>query len=305
MSKIGCLALRHLFQLGDFFDIHFQKQDISSLNVRSNIPYINDGDRGHLLDIYGPKDADENTPTVVNIHGGGLFAAYKEVARSFNFRWAKRGYNVVAISYRRLPDVTLPDQLRDVFTSLTYVREHAEELGLNMENVFLTGDSAGALLSLFALAINNAEALQDAFGLAPHGINFKAANAVSIMLDTVRNDMLKTLKTSILSEEDEEKPFAKYVKDPASMIAETTLPPLFLVTSAEDLIRNDTLKYKKLLDAAGVPNRLIDEPKGKTHKLVHVFPVKYSAYEESERISGEVNRFFREVMKDGNKSENN
>lgn len=299
MSKIGCLVLRHLFQLGDFFDIRFQKQDISSLRVRSDIPYIPDGNHGHLLDIYGPKDADENTPTVVNIHGGGLFAAYKEVARSFNYRWAKRGYNVVALSYRRLPDVTLIDQLRDVFAALSFVREHANDFGLNMKYVFLTGDSAGALLSLFALAINNSEALQDAFSLAPHGIDFKAANAISIMLDTVRGGVLGTIGDNILSAEDRDKPFAKYVKDPARMIPETTLPPLFLVTSEEDLLRNDTLKYKTLLDAAGVPNRLIDEPKGKTHKLVHVFPVKYSAYEESERISTEVHAFFRSTMQEG------
>lgn len=298
MSGFGCLALRYLFQFGDFFDIHFQKQDISSLSVRRDLPYIADGNRGHLFDVYGPKDADATTPTVINIHGGGLFAAYKEVARSFNYRWAKRGYNVVALSYRRLPDVTLPDQLHDVFAALSYVREHAQTLGLNMNDVFLTGDSAGALLSLFALAINNSEPLQNAFGLAPHGIGFKAANAISVMLDTVRGDMLKTLGTSILREADENKTFAKYVKDPALMIPETTLPPTFLITSAEDLIRNDTLKYKKLLDAVGVQTRLIDEPKGKTHKLVHVFPVKYSAYEESERVNGEVNAFFRSFIRE-------
>ena len=233
MSKFGCLALRHLFQFGDFFDIHFQKQDISSLSVRRDLPYIADGNRGHLFDIYGPKDADETTPTIINLHGGGLFAAYKEVARSFNFHWAKRGYNVVGVSYRRLPDVTLIDQLRDVFAAFTYVRDNAEPLGLNMNDVFLTGDSAGALLSLFALAINNSEPLQNAFGLAPHGIGFKAANAISIMLDTVRDDMLGTLKTSILSNADENRPFAKYVKDPALMIPETTLPPMFLITSVD------------------------------------------------------------------------
>ena len=40
MSKLGCLALRHLFQLGDFFDIHFQKQDISMLDASYDVPYL-------------------------------------------------------------------------------------------------------------------------------------------------------------------------------------------------------------------------------------------------------------------------
>ena len=77
------------------------------------------------------------------------------------------------------------------------------------------------------------------------------------------------------------------------------------MTSAEDLILSDTLKYKRLLDDSGVETRLIDEPKGKTHKLVHVFPVKYSAYEESERISGQVSDFFREVLNREAQSQNN
>lgn len=100
-------------------------------------------------------------------------------------------------------------------------------------------------------------------------------------------------------------PLVPYIQNPSLLIGKAILPLLFLVTSAEDLIRDDTLKYKKLLDNAGVENRLIDEPKGKTHKLVHVFPVKYSAYEESERISGQVSDFFREVLNREAQSQNN
>ena len=304
MSKSGCLALRHLFQLGDFFDIHFQKQDISMLDATCDVPYLDDGDRGHLLDVYRLKDS-TGVPTVINIHGGGLFAAYKEVSRSFNYRWAKRGYNVVSLSYRRLPDVFVIDQIRDIFAALRYVRGHADELGLDLEHVFLTGDSAGALLSLFTLSIESSDELQQIFGVEPSGIRFKAANAISIMLDTVRGSILGTIKDNLLRDTDKDKPFAAYIQNPSLLIDKATLPPLFLVTSAEDLIRDDTLKYKKLLDKAGVENRLVDEPKGQTHKLVHVFPVKYSAYEESERISGQVSDFFREVLSRETQSQNN
>ena len=181
----------------------------------------------------------------------------------------------------------------------------SEALGPDLEHVFLTGDSAGALLSLFTLSIKSSDELQQIFGVQPSGIRFKAANAISIMLDTVRDGILGTIQDNLLSETDKDKPFASYIQNPSLLIDKATLPPLFLVTSAEDLIRDDTLKYKKLLDNAGVENRLIDEPKGKTHKLVHVCPVKYSAYEESERISGQVSDFFREVLSREAQSQNN
>ena len=66
MSKLGCLALRHLFQLGDFFDIHFQKQDISMLDASYDVPYLGDGDRGHLLDVYRLKGKTADAPTIIN-----------------------------------------------------------------------------------------------------------------------------------------------------------------------------------------------------------------------------------------------
>ena len=101
MSKAGALIWRKLFETGDARRLAKQVQDLSDLAITWDIPYIDEGERGHLFDIYRLPDAPAGAPVVVNIHGGGLFASYKEVNANFNYEWARMGYTVASISYRR------------------------------------------------------------------------------------------------------------------------------------------------------------------------------------------------------------
>ena len=51
MSKLGVLIGRKIFESGDAKRIAKQEQDKSDLVLQKDTPYLNDGDRGHLLDI--------------------------------------------------------------------------------------------------------------------------------------------------------------------------------------------------------------------------------------------------------------
>lgn len=76
MSKLGVLLFCRIFESGDARRIAKQKQDISDLIIQKDIPYLKDGDQGHLFDVYRPPSADEHAPVMINIHGGGLVASY-------------------------------------------------------------------------------------------------------------------------------------------------------------------------------------------------------------------------------------
>ncbi|MBR2282184.1 MAG: alpha/beta hydrolase, partial [Spirochaetales bacterium] len=160
MSRVGVLTFRRFFEFNDAKRIAKQKQDISDLAIRKDIPYIDDGEQGHLLDVYSLHGTDENAPIMINIHGGGLFASYKEVNANYNYEWARMGYRVVSISYRRIPETTLWNQIGDVMAAMRYIEKNRAELGLNLDRCYLTGDSAGALLCLFVLALHGSRKLQ-------------------------------------------------------------------------------------------------------------------------------------------------
>lgn len=293
MSRIGVLAWRWIFESGDAKRLAKQKQDLSDLIIQKDIAYRDDGDQGHLFDIYRLPDTDETAPVMINIHGGGLFASYKEVNANFNYEWARMGYRVVSISYRRIPETTLWHQIDDVMAALRYIDKNSAQLGLNTKRCFLTGDSAGALLCLFALAVNNSNTIRKDFGIQGTDIHFRACGLISIMIDTQRKGMLHALSDQVTGRSDVGKPYEKYLLNPASLIGMFEMPPVYQATSSEDLIREDSLKVERLLAEAGTEHILKDFAKGTDRKLVHVFPVAYPMYPESREVFREMDAFFR------------
>lgn len=296
MSKLGVLLWRHIFESGDRRRLAKQTQDLSDLRITRDLPYIDDGERGHLFDLYALPDLPDDAPVLINIHGGGLFASYKEVNVNFNYEWARLGWRVVSLSYRRIPETTLRRQIEDVMAALRYLGEHAAALHLNLSRCVLTGDSAGALLSLFAMSINGSEKLQRAFGIAGVGFSFRAAGLISVMLDTQRHDLMRAINSVITDRDDAGKAYEPYLLDPAKLLFEAALPPLFLVTSAEDLIGRDTLKLDRLLTERGFAHALQNFPKGTERKLPHVFSVMYPMYPESREDFKQMDAFFREAL---------
>lgn len=294
MSKLGVLVWRWLFETGDRKRLAKQVQDLSDLRIRRDIAYLSDGDRGHLFDIYELPDLPVDAPVMVNIHGGGLFASYKEVNANFNYEWARMGYRTVSISYRRIPETALWHQVDDVMAAMRFLASHADELGLNLDRCYLTGDSAGALLSLFVLALSGSDELRQDFGIAETGIAFRASGFVSIMLDTQRKDLMRAISNVVCGKDDRDKPYERWLRDPGSMVAAAQLPPLFLVTSEEDLIQKDTLKLEGLLKAAGKGYELLNFPKGGERELIHVFSVSYPMYPESHEVFDKMSAFLLE-----------
>ncbi len=296
MSKLGVLIWRHIFESGDEKRLKTQLQDLSDLHIVRDIPYLNDGERGHLFDIYELPDLPEEAPVLINIHGGGLFASYKEVNVNFNYEWARLGYRVVSLSYRRIPETTLWHQIDDVMAALRFLKAHEKEYHLNLDRPVLTGDSAGALLSLFAISINGSEALQEAFGIKGADMSFRASGLVSIMLDTQRRDLMSAINSVITEKADQGKPYEKYLLDPALLLEEAKLPPLYLVTSEEDLIGKDTLKFDRVLTERSMKHELLKFPKGTERKLVHVFSVMYPMYPESREVFSKMDAYFKEAL---------
>ena len=292
MSRMGVLFWRKVFESGDAKRIAAQKQDISDLVIQKDIPYLDDRDRGHLFDLYRLPDTDETAPVMINIHGGGLFASYKEVNAHYNYEWARMGYRVVSISYRRIPETTLRHQIDDVMAALRYIAAHCAELGLNPDRCFLTGDSAGALLCLFAMSINNSTVLQREFRIRGAGIQIRACGLISVMLDTQRRDIMCAINNQVTGRKDHGKPYLSYLRNPVTLIGKAPLPPVIQVTSAEDLIHKDSIKLEKALTAAGKEHVILDLPKGKERRLVHVFPVCYPMYPESREVFAAMDGFF-------------
>lgn len=97
--------------------------------------------------VYRNKGA-KNRPLVLNIHGGGFVSGDLD---NDNIRASVIAKNVpctvVSVGYRLAPESVYPAQLNDCLAALEYAVDHADELGIDTDNIGLFGTSAGGCIA--------------------------------------------------------------------------------------------------------------------------------------------------------------
>ena len=117
-------------------------------------------------------------PLIIGVHGGGFvdfclfepcYVKYSDKVLTPNF--TSRGFATVSVQYRltspfdfKLPKIkdemlkeTHYKAAQDVRDAIKYIFENAEKLGIDTENVFLVGTSAGAITVLHAAFLDDEE----------------------------------------------------------------------------------------------------------------------------------------------------
>jgi arylformamidase len=115
-------------------------------NVKSGIPYADDGHARHVLDIHSPAKVG-NLPVVFWIHGGGWQQGDKTQVKLKPQWFTEKGFVFVSTNYRLLPEVDMDTLIRDVAKSLGWVSKHIAEHGGDPRRVLVAGHSAGAQLA--------------------------------------------------------------------------------------------------------------------------------------------------------------
>ena len=93
------------------------------------------------------SDENRKYPVIVSVHGGGWFYGDKELYSHYCCLLAERGYVVVNFNYRLSPQNKYPAAIEDVAYLIRYIHENAQTLGIDMDNLYMVGDSAGAQLT--------------------------------------------------------------------------------------------------------------------------------------------------------------
>lgn len=272
-----------------------------------NVPYASDGLPAHRLDIYRPRKAGgQKLPVIVNVHGGGLIIGCKEFNRYFCANLCKKGYLVFSVEYRLVPDCLFFDQCRDVFAAMDFIGEHLAEYSGLPDRIFAVGDSGGACLLTYCLAMQNSRTVAKAAGamsspayeaagadFTPSFLPVKAAGFISGMFYTTRFDKIGLfLPNYLFGKGYKHSAFAPYVNPEHPDIIKA-LPPCYLVTSHKDHLRNYTLQFEKALSHYHMPHKLHDFPPDK--KLVHAFSVFEPFLKESDETLQEIAEFFQSI----------
>lgn len=111
------------------------------------------------FDVYLPARA-EAAPVIFMVHGGAWKWGDKEMSRVVDAkvaRWVSRGFILVSINYRMLPEAAPDVQLQDVARALAVAQGKAPSWGGDPQRFVLMGHSAGAhLVALLGAAPQHA-----------------------------------------------------------------------------------------------------------------------------------------------------
>ena len=260
---------------------HLDAQILPSGVTRvKDLPYIHDNTAEHLLDIYTPEHVNNQSdraalPVIIDFHGGGLYYGTKENNECRDMYLAKEGFAVVNANYRLVPEVSFLDQLADATAVFSWVAQHSAEYHFDLNAVFATGDSAGAALALYAVAANNTPLLAIRWGLTSAKLNIAGLIATSGMFRLsggVHATALSYYCEGYLQTPQHHIAMDAYL-DLDLLVNEAQLPPIYMVTSVEDFIADNTYELARILHKHHCNFELKSWSLGTDRPLGHVFSI--------------------------------
>lgn len=265
----------------------------------NDIPYIDDGSKFHLLDIYVPEGiANEKLPVIVNIHGGSWCFADKETYKIFCMDICKRGFAVINFSYTLAPEATYAEQIREIYAVFDWLIKNQDNYPLDMNNVYAIGDSAGAQLCGLAVNITYDESLQKLFNVKPPFMfNAMCLNCGASELKDMADKMGKLVFKHIIGKDFKKSPYYD-VANYSDSIPDNSCP-VFCITSYKDFMRDMALEVYEKIKAKGITTKLSYIDKGehhKKHKPIHVYNLN-PYWEESIKTNDDMCDFFKQFMK--------
>lgn len=228
------------------------------------------------LDVYRLKEAaGQKLPVIINVHGGGWVFGAKEFNQYYCMSLAQHGFAVVNFSYRLAPENKHPSSLEDTNSVVTWVMDHGDEYGFDLNHVFLMGDSAGAhILGLYACMCTNPEYAAEYDFKVPDGFvpTALALNCGAYRIEVGKGDaekLTEALMEDFLPEKGSEKEVA--LVGVTNHITED-FPPAFVMTCQGDFLKGQALVLIEKMEEKNIP--FIYRMYGnKKDPLTHVFNI--------------------------------
>ena len=163
----------------------------SGVTEQQNVSYSNDKHEAHRLDIFRPEGRDDEIlPVIIDVHGGGMILGNKEFNRYFCGQIATMGFLVFSIEFRLVPEFQVYDQYADLSAAMDSIKELIPKYNGDPNHVYVVGDSGGAYLIVYTIAMQKCKALADAAHVKPSSLNVNALGLISGMFYTTKFDKI-------------------------------------------------------------------------------------------------------------------
>jgi acetyl esterase/lipase len=242
------------------------------VEVIRNVAYRQIAGKTLRLDVAMPKDPGVNRPAIMQIHGGAwIIGDKREQGWPLIGHLAANGWVCFNVNYRLSPAATWPDHLSDLKYALKWIREHADEYGVDPSFVAVTGGSAGGhLTAMMGLTANDPEyqpGFEDAdtstqAAVPVYGV-YDFTNRLGSMLDRFRPQMLEPMIMKAFYDREPEK-FQR--ASPIDRV-HPKAPPFLIVHGDRDTLApvEDARYFAKVLRETSLAPVAYTELKGAQH----------------------------------------
>ncbi len=265
-----------------------------------DIPYGPEG-KYQWMDLYFPKDyrkePKEKRPVIVSVHGGGFVYGTKEVYKHYCMYLAQQGFLVVNFNYTLAPEKKFPNQLRETNMVMEWLVKNADRYPIDLENMFMVGDSAGANLATHYCAIHTNPKFEALFPFKTPKVC--KIRAVGLNCGVYSLDGMKDVE---VKEEEKSEMLQDYlgtisIRDPRLQMLEAiteNFPPAYVMTSEYDFLKDAAEPMTEFLKSRGVEAEYHLYESEKV-ELGHVFHCDMKL-EEAKKCNQDECRFFRAHM---------
>lgn len=197
-------------------------------------------------------------PVVFELHGGGF--ALGDARKTDKLReWASKSFDavVVGVDYRLAPENPFPAAIEDVWDAVAYFCANADSFGIDPENVYFYGYSAGANLAVATCLYPGVDRAWKPAGLALHYPFLDAAMdpyGVSVRDIDLSPDIMDAFNAWYLGDVDAREPLVSPVFASAEQLS--GLPAVFLYPVSGDVLAQGADTFAARLAEAGVPCEL-------------------------------------------------
>ncbi|KSU03120.1 putative lipase [Lactococcus lactis subsp. lactis] len=144
----GAMLVRHMFSSEVKIT---DKSSFEKAKKNVEVTYSHHYDsrfKDNTYDLYLPKDIKEGVPVLVWVHGGGYVGGDKSGVKEFATKLVSDAHiAVVSMNYERAPESQYPNQLKQVSELIKELKKD-KSTNMNLTNMMLGGDSAGAQITL-------------------------------------------------------------------------------------------------------------------------------------------------------------
>ena len=269
----------------------------------TNLSYIDDQDEDHMLDLLTDTGADSSKPLILEIHGGGFFGGTKESLTAHAQVFADAGFSVAMPNYTHMPEASFKTIVQEIFTFMHWIEENADTYSLDLENVSMSGDSAGGYIVLLTAAVLASPELQTYYEVTPpsfvirgYALTCPVAD-LPALAEAYEGDagfvtfMAGQMGEAVLKDED-----SFNHADLFQIIDPETFPEVYFLTTPTDTnFYSHSVELDRFLTEKGIEHTCV-EYTGTEGDLVHTFNVMHPEDSDSQQANQEMIAYLRSEM---------